>query len=85
MDFELYFVLFLSQNIDPGDELAQSDWMKLISVELGWNSFHQKLLNNKMEKLPSYDLENLVIASKSREFGLRLYANAYLMVSRRRP
>ena len=65
-DFELRFVLFLAENIDGLSVSAEQSYAQQVASQLEWSNFHLRMLNDRVHRLPSFDMQQLRLC---REFS----------------
>lgn len=74
VDFELRLMLFVSAWISgTPPTVGQEIYMRSVRSHLGWSTFHEKLLQGKVDRLPAYELSLFHIAGESGEFAEVLY------------
>lgn len=74
VDFELRLMLFVSAWISgTSPTVGQEVYMRSVRSHMGWSAFHEKLLQGKVDHLPSYELSLFHIAGESPEFAEVLY------------
>jgi type VII secretion ATPase EccA len=58
-DFELRFVLFLAENIDGLSSSIEQKFTQQIATHVEWSAFHLRMLNDRVHRLPTFDLSQL--------------------------
>ncbi len=79
IDYELRYVLFLFQAMSAQRSSYRLNFLKKIKNVLDWSTTYEHLLVGKIEKQPSYQLDDIKIAKKSHPFSEILYKSAYCM------
>ena len=80
IDYELRYVLFLFCTMSVDKSQYTLNFLTEIKNMLGWSVTYDHLLIGKIEKQPSYQLEDIKIAKKSIPFSEILYKSAYCII-----
>ena len=73
IDYEIRMVLFLVAHIDGEVSAAESRLSEAVARRMDWSPMYRNLLQAKIEKQPTYSLENLKIGAGHSEFAEILY------------
>ena len=73
IDYEIRMILFLTSNIDGEVNLSEISFSRELAKFLDWSPMYENLLKSKIEKQPSYQLENLKIAVTQLELAKIIY------------
>lgn len=79
IDYEIRLVLFLSANIDGRMDQDEIRFTRDVARYMGWSHLHESLLQGKIDKLPSYRLEDLRASKEHIELGKIVYRLAWAM------
>jgi len=79
IDYELRYVLFLFHVMSAGQSRIKSSFLNKIKNRLNWSATYDHLLVGKIEKIPSYQFEDLKIPKKSSSFSEILYKSSYCL------
>ena len=80
IDYELRYTVFLAAQIDGAQKSIELEFLNSIIRELDWSSVYNSLLVGKIQKQPSYDLDDIVIGKRFEKMGEIFYKLAYCMV-----
>ena len=78
-DFELRFVLFLAENIDGFSAATEQTFAQQVASQLEWSSFHLRMLNDRVHRLPSFDLQQLRLCREFPSLAQLAYGLALTM------
>jgi Cdc6-like AAA superfamily ATPase len=79
VDYELRFMLFVAENIDGLSQREEKNFSKEISKSFDWSAFHLKMLDERIFRQPSFDLEQLRICREILPLGQLAYQLALCM------
>ena len=77
VDYEVRLVIFLAIHIDGQADIEESHFMRAAAQQLDWSPLYQRLLLNRIEQQPGYDLDLFKIGMRSVPFARILYRLAY--------
>mgnify|MGYP006426623309 CR=1 FL=1 len=72
-DYELRFALFLAENIDGLRNEKERIFHLKLTKGLGWTPFHLKLLDERIQRQPSFDVSHLRLPLECTEMATALY------------
>ncbi|QQL45679.1 AAA family ATPase [Sulfuriroseicoccus oceanibius] len=73
LDYELWFVVFLSSRIDGGLSEREKRYARAVAAQLGWSSAHEHLLDGRIMSQPSYDLSAVRYGREHAAWGELLF------------
>jgi len=73
LDYELWFVVFLSSRIDGALSEREKRYGRAVAAQLGWSSAHEHLLAARIMSLPSYDLGAIRFGRQHAAWGELLF------------
>ncbi len=77
IDYELWLMLFVSAWIAGSPPSNRQDvFQRLVRIHMGWSTFYQQLLQSKVDKQTSYEMDQFRIGGKRSEFAATLYRTA---------
>ena len=77
VDYELRLMLFVSAWIDGSPPSTGQDvFQRRVRTHMGWSTFYQHLLQSKVDKQTSYEMDQFRIAGQRSEFAAILYRTA---------
>jgi AAA+ superfamily predicted ATPase len=80
MDYEIRLTLFLAAHIDGSIKAEELRFSREAAQALEWSHLYETLLQGKIDKQPSYRLEDIRIAKNHIELGRIIYRLAWSMV-----
>jgi len=72
-DYELRFALFLAENMDGQRNDKERAFQQKLTKELGWSPFHLKLLDERIQRQPSFDVGQLRLPLECPEMATAIY------------
>ncbi len=64
IDYEIRLIVFLASMIDGDVNFSEQRFLREVARKMHWSNLYQSLLKSKIEKQPSYQLENLRVANQ---------------------
>lgn len=72
-DYELRFALFLAENMDGLRNDKEKKFHQKLTKGLGWSPFHLKLLDERIQRQPSFDVTQLRLPQECDEMATAIY------------
>jgi stage V sporulation protein K len=79
IDYELRFVLFVAENIDGLSQREEKRLNQAIAKGFEWSTFHLKMLEERIFRQPSFDLDQLRMCREIPSLGALAYQLALTM------
>ncbi len=80
VDYEIRLILFLSAHIDGHIKTDEVQFIREIAQSMQWSHLYESLLQGKIDKQPSYQLEDIRTAKHHLHFAKIIYRLAWGMV-----